>query len=96
MKRILFVDDEPLLLEVMEARFGTRASSWEMDFAPGGEDALSQMFRKRYDVIVADMRIDIERPRHARALQKDHHFHDLYAHIWEKLEEGMGNTKEPL
>jgi NitT/TauT family transport system ATP-binding protein len=46
--------------------------------------------------IVADMRIDIERPRHARALQKDHHFHDLYAHIWEKLEQGMGNTKEPL
>ncbi len=57
MKRILFVDDEPLLLEVIEARFGSRASSWEMDFAPGGENALSQMFRKRYDVIVADMRM---------------------------------------
>lgn len=28
-----------------------------MDFAPGGEDALSRMFRKRYDVIVADMRM---------------------------------------
>ncbi len=46
--------------------------------------------------IVADMRIDIERPRHARALQKDHHFHDVYAHIWEKLEEGMANAKEEL
>lgn len=57
MKRILFVDDEPLLLEVIEARFETRVAAWEMDFAPGGESALSQMFRKRYDVIVADMRM---------------------------------------
>lgn len=57
MKRILFVDDEPLLLEVFEARFGTRAAAWEMDFAESGETALGQMFRKRYDVIVADMRM---------------------------------------
>lgn len=57
MKRILFVDDEPLLLEVIEARFGPRSSSWEMDFAANGGTALNQMFRKRYDVIVADMRM---------------------------------------
>ncbi|MCU0969891.1 MAG: ABC transporter ATP-binding protein [Rubrivivax sp.] len=46
--------------------------------------------------IVADVRIDIPRPRHARALQKDHHFHDLYAHIWEQLEQGMVNAREAL
>jgi len=57
MKRILFVDDEPLLLEVIEARFGTRTAAWEMDFSGTGEDALSRMFRKRYDLIVADMRM---------------------------------------
>lgn len=57
MKRILFVDDEPLLLEVVEARFADRASAWEMDFAESGEVALGHMFRKRYDVIVADMRM---------------------------------------
>lgn len=57
MKRILFVDDEPLLLEVVEARFAERASLWEMDFAESGEVALGHMFRKRYDVIVADMRM---------------------------------------
>ena len=46
--------------------------------------------------IVADTRIDIERPRHARALQKDLHFYELYTHIWEQLETGMANAKEEL
>ncbi|HAV65404.1 MAG TPA: two-component system response regulator [Verrucomicrobiales bacterium] len=57
MKRILFVDDEPLLLEVIEARFAERASCWEMDFSDSGQTALCQMFRKPYDIIVADMRM---------------------------------------
>ncbi len=57
MKRILFVDDEPLLLEVIEARLGERTGSWEMDFAGGGDRALKLMFKKPYDVIVADMRM---------------------------------------
>ena len=42
--------------------------------------------------IVADVKIDLERPRHVRALQKDRHFLDVYAHVWEKLEEGLGAT----
>ncbi len=57
MKRILFVDDEPLLLEVIEARLSERSASWEMDFAAGGDGALRLMFQKPYDVIVADMRM---------------------------------------
>jgi len=57
MKRILFVDDEPLLLEVIEARLGERADTWEMDFAEGGDTALNLMSQKSYDVVVADMRM---------------------------------------
>lgn len=57
MKRILFVDDEPLLLEVIGARFSEREAVWEMDFSESGETALGLMFRKVYDVIVADMRM---------------------------------------
>jgi len=57
MKRILFVDDEPLLLEVIEARLCERIGNWEMDFAGGGDRALKLMFQKPYDVIVADMRM---------------------------------------
>jgi NitT/TauT family transport system ATP-binding protein len=39
--------------------------------------------------IVADVRIDLERPRSVRALQKSAAFHDIYAHVWEQLEAGM-------
>jgi len=42
--------------------------------------------------IVADVRIDLPRPRHVRALQKDPRFHALYAQLWSLLEQGMGNA----
>lgn len=57
MKRILFVDDEPLLLEVIEARLFERSGNWEMDFAESGDRALKLMFQKQYDVVVCDMRM---------------------------------------
>lgn len=37
--------------------------------------------------IVADVDITLERPRHVRLLQKDKKFHELCAHVWEKLEQ---------
>ena len=40
--------------------------------------------------IVADVPITLPRPRSVRALQKDPAFHELYAHVWTKLEEGLG------
>jgi NitT/TauT family transport system ATP-binding protein len=43
--------------------------------------------------IIADMRIDIGRPRKVRALQHDKHFLEIYARVWKKLEEGLGNTE---
>ncbi len=39
--------------------------------------------------IVADMRISLPRPRLVRALQKDPAYHDLYAQVWARLEEGL-------
>jgi len=38
--------------------------------------------------IVADVQVDLPRPRSIRELQKDTHFHELYAHIWASLESG--------
>jgi DNA-binding transcriptional LysR family regulator len=32
-------------------------------------------------------------PRSVRALQRDRHFLDLYAQVWAKLEEGLGNVE---
>jgi NitT/TauT family transport system ATP-binding protein len=39
--------------------------------------------------IIADIRVDLPRPRSVRALQKDHRFHELYATLWSHLEKGM-------
>jgi NitT/TauT family transport system ATP-binding protein len=41
--------------------------------------------------IIADVPIPLPRPRSVRALQKDKTFHELYAHVWGKLEEGLGH-----
>ena len=43
--------------------------------------------------IIADMRIDLDRPRSVRALQKQPRFLEIYAQVWTKLEEGLGNTE---
>ena len=41
--------------------------------------------------IIADIPITLPRPRSVRALQKDAAFHDLYARVWSKLEEGLAH-----
>jgi len=46
--------------------------------------------------IVADVPIPLARPRHVRSLQKDRHFLDLYAHVWEQLEIGLGAQAEAV
>ena len=39
--------------------------------------------------IIADVPIGLGRPRSVRALQKDPAYHELYARVWTKLEEGL-------
>jgi len=39
--------------------------------------------------IIADVAIGLHRPRSVRALQKDPAYHELYAEVWTKLEEGL-------
>ena len=46
--------------------------------------------------IIADMRIELGRPRWVRALQTNRQFLDIYAQVWAKLEEGLGNMKEAV
>jgi NitT/TauT family transport system ATP-binding protein len=38
--------------------------------------------------IVADVSIDLPRPRSIRELQKNPRFHELYAQLWSHLEAG--------
>ncbi|HVC10206.1 MAG TPA: ABC transporter ATP-binding protein [Burkholderiales bacterium] len=42
--------------------------------------------------ILADIRVSLERPRSVRALQKNPRYHEIYAQVWTKLEEGLSET----
>jgi len=57
MKRVLFVDDEPAVLEAIQKMMGPQAEHWEMASAPGGEEALSLLDAAPFDVIVCDVRM---------------------------------------
>jgi HD-like signal output (HDOD) protein/CheY-like chemotaxis protein len=56
-KRILFVDDEPMLLSGLERSLRGMRKEWEMEFAPGGRQALEALARAPFDVVVTDMRM---------------------------------------
>jgi HD-like signal output (HDOD) protein len=57
MRRVLFVDDEPRILEGLRRMLRPQRHEWEMAFASGGEAALALLEASPYDVIVSDMRM---------------------------------------
>ncbi len=57
MKRILFVDDEPRILEGLERMLHPCRKQWKMTFASSGAEALAILAREAHDVIVTDMRM---------------------------------------
>lgn len=59
MKRILFVDDEPRVLDGLRDLFRKQRREWDMVFAPGGPEALTALDDGTYDVIVCDMRMPV-------------------------------------
>ena len=54
-KRILFVDDEPLVLQGFQRMLRGMRGEWEMDFAEGGGKAKEHLAQAKYDVVVTDM-----------------------------------------
>ncbi|MGH7104901.1 MAG: HDOD domain-containing protein [Acetobacteraceae bacterium] len=57
MKRVLFVDDEPALLEGLRMRLYRAKSKWNMSFASSAALAIEQLEAVPYDAIVTDMRM---------------------------------------
>jgi len=55
--RILFVDDEPLLLSGLQRSLRPLRNEWNAAFATGGEEALAALAREPFQVIVTDMRM---------------------------------------
>jgi len=56
-KRILFVDDEPMVLTGLKRSLHPMRAEWEMVFAAGGDEALAAIDRQTFDIIVTDMRM---------------------------------------
>jgi len=55
MKRILFVDDEPAVLEALRLRLRRHRKIWDMTFVTSATEALEEVGRRPFDVIVSDM-----------------------------------------
>ena len=55
--RVLFVDDEPRVLEAIERTLFQMDVDWDVHFAEGGPAALLELEQARFDVIVSDMRM---------------------------------------
>ncbi|MEV4702943.1 response regulator [Actinoplanes sp. NPDC049316] len=55
--RILFVDDEPRILDGLRRSLRARRYDWDMDFATSGAQALEALAGAPYDVVVSDMRM---------------------------------------
>lgn len=56
-KNILFVDDEPLVLQGLQRMLRFMRAEWQMEFVEGGGKALERMAQQAFDVIVSDMRM---------------------------------------
>lgn len=57
LQRILFVDDEPQVLDGLQNLLRKHRRVWDMAFCVGAEAALEEMARNPVDVIVSDMRM---------------------------------------
>ena len=56
-KRILFVDDEPLVLKGLQRTLRKRRAEWETAFASSGKEALEILDQQSMDVIVSDLKM---------------------------------------
>lgn len=57
MKRIMFVDDEPRVLDGLRNLLRAHRKKWDMQFVVGGEAAMQALQEGPIDVIVSDMRM---------------------------------------
>jgi len=57
MKRILFVDDEPRVLDGLKRMLYQYRSDWEMVFVSNGPEALQRLAESEFDVLMTDIRM---------------------------------------
>ena len=57
MRRLLFVDDERLVLDGLRNMLRPKQRHWDMTFVTGGPEAIEELGRREFDVVVSDMRM---------------------------------------
>jgi HD-like signal output (HDOD) protein/CheY-like chemotaxis protein len=57
MKSLLFVDDEPLVLQGLQRMLHSMRHEWDMRFARGGGEALRMLAERPAEVVISDMRM---------------------------------------
>lgn len=55
--RVLFVDDDPLILQGLQRMLRPMRNEWAMSFAESGTKALEMMAEEPFQVVVSDMRM---------------------------------------
>jgi HD-like signal output (HDOD) protein len=56
-RRILFVDDEPQILEGLRDALRGRRREWRVTVAGSGDAALAELARERHDVVISDLQM---------------------------------------
>lgn len=57
MKSVLFVDDDPSMLQALRLRLRRMRNAWEMEFVSSGAEAIARFEQRTFDVIVTDQRM---------------------------------------
>jgi HD-like signal output (HDOD) protein/ActR/RegA family two-component response regulator len=72
-KRIVFVDDEPNILDGLRRMLRSLRAEYDMYFAAGGREALEMMGKNRFDVVISDMRMPgMDGAQLLETIQKEH------------------------
>ena len=56
-KSLLFVDDDPFILDALRRQLRRYRKEWDVEFASGGTAALEVMADRSFDIVVSDMRM---------------------------------------
>jgi putative nucleotidyltransferase with HDIG domain len=72
-KRILFVDDEPMILHGLQRSLRKMRNEWKMVFASGGKEALKILDTNPMDVVVTDLKMpEMDGTRLLSEIKKHH------------------------
>ncbi|MFH0785062.1 MAG: response regulator [Pseudomonadota bacterium] len=72
-KKVVFVDDEPNILDGLRRTLRSLRTEYDMHFAASGREALEIMAKDRFDVVISDMRMPgMDGAQLLETIQKEH------------------------